>query len=374
MSDKPNSNLLVTNPTLQIQTSTDSTVAFLPYAGTRFIGNHSLTELLSFFGTPRDMSASLFEFIDADLLVCLKTSSLLVPPGFLPLYRGLLSPCWAGINSHTTPRVRISDYASGRVILGVPVTTDQFGHRNASIGPKEIHALLDEGSQAWNAYIGNVLNFPDESPEHVYLRLKYLLEILHSLNITPLLVGGDHSITKPALELTKSFYPDVVLVVFDAHHDNPPIEVAPGIKSPLCNANVVSHIRSSVIDGNDIYVIGARASSSTYSSSEGINIITSSDLDALTERLHGRPVYISLDIDVLDPAYAPHVNYPWHGGPSPEELKQWVAYLFRHLQIVGIDVVEVCGSSENHNSTAQYAVDIIEMMLLMLEHKQDDPC
>jgi len=112
----------------------------------------------------------------------------------------------------------------------------------------------------------------------------------------------------------------------------------------------------------------------------GFGIVTSSDvyyqgvvevIDKLRQRLGDRPVYVSIDIDVLDPAHAPGTGTPEAGGITSRELLE-ILRGFRGLNLIGADVVEVAPAYDHAEITgvaaAHVAYDLVS--LLALQHEE----
>lgn len=175
----------------------------------------------------------------------------------------------------------------------------------------------------------------------------------------PVFIGGEHSITPP---ITKAFK-DISVVSIDAHLDYR--DEYQGLK----NSHACSHKRivENVGQGNAM-VLGVRSISADEKSEETI-YGTAFDIHengiekvfgSLMGKLRRKPVYLSLDIDGIDPAYAPGT-----GTPEPFGLTPWdVRYVIGKLgdRIVGFDVVEVCPPYDNGNTSILAARFIREVM------------
>jgi agmatinase len=168
-------------------------------------------------------------------------------------------------------------------------------------------------------------------------------------NVIPMCVGGDHSISLPILRAIATRHKPVGMIHFDAHSDTAQddLGVQYGHGTPFRRA-----IEEELLDPKRTIQIGLRGSMEgpeelDNARAQGIEIIT---LDEIMEnglkwvvsrfgRLRGSAIYVSLDMDVLDPAYAPATG-PNPGGLAAREL----IYLVRRLvgqTIVGGDVVEI---------------------------------
>ena len=185
--------------------------------------------------------------------------------------------------------------------------------------------------------------------------------------VIPLTLGGDHSITFPILrELARKHGPLSVLH-FDSHMDT--WEGAPGERythaTPFRRA-----IEEKLIDTLEYIQVGIRGPEESASDVQDaldlgayiIPIETLMDngipaaLRDIRARLKG-PVYISLDIDVADPAYAPGTGTPEVGGLTSYQLLQLMRGL-RGLNLVGFDVVEVNPLYDHADITALLAANL----------------
>ena len=187
----------------------------------------------------------------------------------------------------------------------------------------------------------------DEAIRQVHDGARSLLERSRRL----LTIGGDHTIALPLLRAVHEVHGPVAVVHFDAHldtwdtyfgadytHGTPFRRAAEeglldesgclhvGIRGPLYSARDLledAELGFQVVHARDVDDIGVR----------GI-------VERVRERVQERPVYVSLDIDVLDPAFAPGTGTPEAGGLSSRELLA-VLRGFAGLDLVGADVVEV---------------------------------
>ena len=167
--------------------------------------------------------------------------------------------------------------------------------------------------------------------------------------VIPMCVGGDHSISLPILRAIAARHKPVGMIHFDAHSDTAydDLGVAYGHGTPFRRA-----MEEGLLDPARTIQIGLRGSMEgpeelDNARAEGIEIITLDEVmdnglkwvASRFERLRGAPIYVSLDMDVLDPAFAPATG-PNPGGLAAREL----IYLVRRLAnqtVVGADVVEI---------------------------------
>ena len=164
-------------------------------------------------------------------------------------------------------------------------------------------------------------------------------------------IGGDHTIALPLLRAAAQQHGPVALVHFDAHLDTWDTyfgaEYTHG--TPFRRA-----VEEGILDTEALSHVGTRGPLYGKKDLEddrrfGFGIVTSSDVyyqgvvevvDKLRQRLGDRPVYVSIDIDVLDPAHAPGTGTPEAGGMTSRELLE-ILRGFRGLNLIGADVVEV---------------------------------
>ncbi len=170
-------------------------------------------------------------------------------------------------------------------------------------------------------------------------------------------IGGDHSVTPPAVRAVAQRRDGLAVVGFDAHLDLR--EDYPG--DHACTYRRISD------RGVPCFVFGPR--SGARSEWEDVPKVLSYCAPSLVmpadvrRRLEGRPVYVTLDIDVLDPSAAPGTGNPEAGGPGFEQLLEAVEAL-AGLDIVACDVVEVSPPLDPSGITQAAAALLVREMLL----------
>ena len=181
----------------------------------------------------------------------------------------------------------------------------------------------------------------------------------------PIMMGGEHSITYPVVKAVKEVYNDFVLIQFDAHCD---------LREEYLG-NEYSHasvIRRCFDLTKDIYQFGIRSGDKEEWEFGWENTNISMDLptkeDIKEIKSLDKPVYITIDIDVLDPAYAPGTGTPEPCGFSTKELINSL-YLFKELKdnIIGFDVVEISPHYDIGNITSIAAAKIIRELMLTIK-------
>ncbi|WP_181791977.1 agmatinase [Mycolicibacterium parafortuitum] len=191
------------------------------------------------------------------------------------------------------------------------------------------------------------------------------------------LLGGDHTIALPALQAVNELHGPVALVHFDAHLDTWDTYFG----APCTHGTPFRRASEQglIVKGNSAHV-GIRGS--LYDAGDllddaelGFTAVHCRDIDRIgvdgviervLERVGDHPVYVSIDIDVLDPAFAPGTGTPEIGGMTSRELVA-VLRAMRALNIVGADVVEVAPSYDHAEVTAVAAANLVyELISLMV--------
>ena len=200
---------------------------------------------------------------------------------------------------------------------------------------------------------------------------------LHRASAMPLSVGGDHLITLPILRAIAR-QRSVGLVHFDAHCDTE----GPYMDNPFHHGTPFWHATTEgLIDPQRTVQIGIRGSLSdadqwAFSREAGMRVIGIEEyfdlgykgVIAEIRRVVGEgPVYVSFDVDGLDPVYAPGTGTPEAGGFTMFEALSMVRAL-RGLEVIGADVVEVSPPFDPSGLTAIHAATILfELLCIMVE-------
>lgn len=198
---------------------------------------------------------------------------------------------------------------------------------------------------------------------------------------TVIALGGDHTIALPMLRATTAVHGPVALLHFDAHLDTwdtyfeEPITHGTMFRRAfeegllLEDSSMHVGIRGPVYDQDDFL----------RDHEFGFQIIRCTDLDEIgapaviqriRERIGDTPVYLSLDIDVLDPAFAPGTGTPEMGGLTSRELLRVLRGL-GGLNIVGADVVEVAPAYDHADTTALAAATVVFDLLGLITRRDE---
>lgn len=300
---------------------------------------------------------------------------------------GLQVPRFAG---HTTfARLpRLEDVTTFDVsVVGVPFDSGVTYRPGARFGPSHIRQasrLLRPYNPALDSepfHEAQVVDAGDIpcNPFHIAEALQQIEAGIASLlgkDRTVLTLGGDHTIALPVLRALHHVHGPLALVHFDAHLDTWNTYYG----EPFTHGTPFRRATEEglILKGNSAHV-GIRGS--LYARSDltddadlGYTILAARDIDRIgvegalqrvLERVGGAPVYLSIDIDVLDPAFAPGTGTPEAGGLSSRELLALVRGLCG-THLVGADIVEVSPAYDHAEITgiaaANLAYEIITMM------------
>lgn len=197
-------------------------------------------------------------------------------------------------------------------------------------------------------------------------------------------IGGDHTIALPLLRAAAKQHGPVALIHFDAHLDTWDTyfgaEYTHG--TPFRRA-----FEEGILDTEALCHVGTRGP--LYGSRDleedrrfGFGVVTSADIyrqgvdevvEKLRERVGARPLYVSIDIDVLDPAHAPGTGTPEAGGITSREMLE-ILRGFEGLDLIGADVVEVAPAYDHADITgvaaSHLAYDLISLLALRHGHSR----
>ena len=194
----------------------------------------------------------------------------------------------------------------------------------------------------------------------------YTRKIL-KLGKLPLMIGGEHLVTLGAVRAVAEQYPDVCVIHFDAHADLRDDY----LRAKLSHATVMRRVWEIVGDGR-IYQFGIRSGERAEFEWGRVHVaMRRFDFEGLEEvvsSLKGRPVYFTLDLDVLDPSCFPGTGTPEAGGVTFQQLFDAVMKVGT-LDIVGGDLNELSPMLDASGASTAAALKILRELLLRLESK-----
>ena len=174
----------------------------------------------------------------------------------------------------------------------------------------------------------------------------------------PVLVGGEHIVTLPIVQALLKQHPKLTVLQFDAHLD---------LKDEYMG-NKYSHVTvmrrlAEILGKKRIIQCGARSFAPEEKDFAQKNTILKTPENLREFDIQG-PVYITVDMDVFDPAFAPGVSTPEPCGISPKEFLDVIVALGGKVDVVGFDVVEACPPHDSGDITSLLAASAIKEILL----------
>lgn len=178
----------------------------------------------------------------------------------------------------------------------------------------------------------------------------------------PLMIGGEHLVTLGAVRAVYDKYPDLHVIHFDAHADLRDEYLG----ATLSHASVIHRVWDMVGD-DKIYQFGIR-SGERAEFEWGKNHVKTQKfnfdgLDGVIESLRGKPVYFTIDLDVLDPSVFPGTGTPEAGGVSFTELLDAILKVSK-LNIVGMDINELSPMLDASGASTAVALKVMRELLI----------
>jgi len=290
------------------------------------------------------------------------------------------SPRFAGIKTFMRlPHVTATEGVDVAVV-GVPFDTGASYRVGARFGPEAIRsvsALLRHHNEVLDVSIFDhcsVVDYGDLPINPGYIEDSYkmieegLLPVLEG-GVTPIMLGGDHSVTLPELRAMAKTHGPVALIHFDSHSDTgdkrfgrkythgTPFRRAVEEELILVDHSIQAGMRGSIYSRDsldDARKMGFDIVTSVEVQERGIDEL----IQRIRERVGNAKAFVSFDIDFVDPAYAPGTGTPEVGGFTSSEALRVVRGL-KGLDLVGFDLVEVLPQHDPSQITALLAANIV---------------
>lgn len=183
----------------------------------------------------------------------------------------------------------------------------------------------------------------------------------------PLMIGGEHLVTLGTVRAVAKKYPDLHVIHFDAHADLRDDYLG----ARLSHATVLHRVWDIVGDGK-IYQFGIRSGDRSEFLWGKEHVFTHKfdfqGLEEVIEKLKGKPVYFTLDLDVLDPSCFPGTGTPEAGGVQFLQLLDAILKVCE-LNIVGCDINELSPLLDASGASTAVALKVLRELLLKLEEK-----
>lgn len=255
---------------------------------------------------------------------------------------------------------RSNPFAMSVALIGLPTDSNSSFARGPAKAPQAIRREM--WSEQGNTYSESGVNLASpgilidsgdvdlREDEGDVERIELAIENMIVLDRRPLSLGGDHSVTYPIVRAVARRFPSVTIVHFDAHPDLYPVFQG----NPLSHACPFARILE--VTGVRIVQIGIRTMTppqQALATKYGVQVFAPWDLQKARAALPDGPVYVTLDLDGLDPAFAPGVSHREPGGLSVRDVLDTVALI--PGTVIGADVVEYNPERDIDNITASVA-------------------
>jgi len=252
-------------------------------------------------------------------------------------------------------------------LLGIPFDANSSFLKGPAQAPPLIRQMDSDGSANVFSENGLEINksnltdlgdmtFENQNPETVYRAIKQRVDRELEDGGNLICLGGDHSISFPIIEAYASHYPGLHVLHFDAHpdlyhhYDN----------NPFSHASPFARIMEKGLTAS-LTQVGVRTLT-THLREQGerfrVRMFEMKDLGYDFLQTLQAPLYISIDMDVLDPAFAPGVSHHEPGGMSTRELITMIQSI--SVPVIGADIVEYNPTRDLHNMTAMVAYKIMK--------------
>lgn len=262
------------------------------------------------------------------------------------------------------------DYESSSIVmLGLPFDGTVSYRSGSRFAPEQIRLAswgLEEYSPRFDKDLADV-NFHDAGDLEFPLGNTYkTLEVIEK-NVEDIYrdgkrvfgIGGEHLVTLPEIKAVSKFYDNLAIIHFDAHTDLREEYMG----EEMSHSAVIRHA-SKIVGPKNIKQIGIRSGMKEewdFMQENNTLVAKYSDLD----ELKGKNIFVTVDLDVLDPSVMPGTGTPESGGMQFNELMGWFEYL-KNFNIIGADVVELAPDYDASGVSTAVATKVIRELLMVL--------
>ena len=269
-----------------------------------------------------------------------------------------------------------SEYSDAKIVLfgaGFDGTTSfrpgtRFGPtaiRNESFGIETYSPYQDKDMLDYSYFDSGDLELPFGSTSRAVADIAMRSDQILTDGKMPFMIGGEHLVTLGSVMAVSEKFSDLYIVHFDAHADLRDDYLG----QKLSHACVLRRCHEIVGDGH-IFQFGIRSGDRDEfrfaDEHTEMHKFTFDGLEETVEKLRGKNVYLTVDLDVLDPSIFPGTGTPEAGGVTFDELHRALTLVCSRLNIVGCDVNELSPVYDQSGVSTAVACKIIREMLLAL--------
>ncbi|QGH36384.1 agmatinase [Gracilibacillus salitolerans] len=238
--------------------------------------------------------------------------------------------------------------------------------REASIGLEEYSPYLERHLEEVTYFDAGDIPLPFGNPKRSLEMIRDYIDQILDKGKFPLGLGGEHLVSWPIIEAMSEKYSDLAVIHIDAHAD-----LREEYEGELLSHSTPIRKVCEKIGPENVFSFGIRSGDREefrYAEESGMYMAkfdVAEPLQEMLPKLAGRPVYVTVDIDVLDPAFAPGTGTAEAGGISSKELLAAI-HIIAHsdIHVVGADLVEVAPNYDPTEQTAIAASKFVREMLL----------
>lgn len=236
--------------------------------------------------------------------------------------------------------------------------------RNESYGLETYSPYLDKDLEDIEIFDAGELEFPFGNTERV---LNLINEFTHSIlkdNKIPFMIGGEHLVSYPAIKAVSDKYKDLHIIHFDAHTDLREEYMG----EVLSHATVIRRVWD-IVGDNKIYQFGIRSGEAREFNwaKEHTNMtkFNTGGLQEAVKTIGDKPVYITIDLDILDPSIFPGTGTPEAGGITFNEMMEAIKCM-QGLNVVGADIVELSPHYDPTGVSTAVACKVLRELILAI--------
>jgi agmatinase len=260
------------------------------------------------------------------------------------------------------------------VLVGIPYDGTTSFRPGTRFGPEAIRAAswgLETYSPMQNTDLSNVryydageLEFPLGNRDAILSIIRENTRDVLKADKRWLGLGGEHLVTFPVIEAYVEKYPDLAILHFDAHADLRDDYLG----EKLSHATVLRRCVE-LVGAERLVQIGIRSGPQEefeWMRKNGTLLNGFEDVQRGLERLKGRPVFLTIDLDVLDPSIMSGTGTPEPGGMSFSTFVDWLMR-FKGLNFVGADVVELSPHYDPSGVSTVVAAKVVREVMLLAQ-------
>lgn len=234
--------------------------------------------------------------------------------------------------------------------------------RSESFGVETYSTYQDKDLEDIAIFDGGDLELPFGNPSKALDQIQEFASEVVNDNKIPCMIGGEHLVTLGAVRAVAKKYPDLHIIHFDAHADLRDEYLG----EKLSHASVIHRVWD-ILGDNKIFQFGIRSGDREEIYWGKDHVFTSKfnfvGLEKVIEELEGKPVYFTIDLDVLDPSVFPGTGTPEAGGVTFMELLGAILKVSK-LNIVGMDINELSPIYDQSGSSTALACKVLRELLL----------